>query len=373
MQKKRKIIIVISASAVAVCLVVLIILNVIVFPLQKLNECVALYTEGQSSEAETVWSEIENSGIVKSQLHNKIEGLLEQEQYDTAYALLEKSSDEDKRVQALTFLEEDKNYEEAYTLLNEIGDEETVKENKYERAEKAEESGDYKLACTLLSGLMYKDSEEKLQKILSEHENLQLVAANIGDKVTFGTYEQDNDTSNGKEDIEWLVLAKEDDRILVISDKALDCQPYNTAAISTTWENCSLRKWMNSTFLNDAFSVEDQAHIKITNISADENPNYNTNSGNATTDKIFLLSINEVKEYFDSDRTRQCAPTEYTIANKVKGDTVCSWWLRTSGHFQDYTASVSRDGSVDYSGTGVHLNHTGVRPAMWIDISDAEG
>ena len=342
--KRRKRIIVISTSAAAVCLVVLIILNVIVFPLQKLNECVALYTEGQSSEAETVWSEIENFGIVKSQLHNKIEGLLEQEQYDTAY-----------------------------TLLNEIGDEETIKENKYERAEKAEKSGDYELAYTLLSNLMYKDSEEKAQNIKPLYEQYLFEKAEVGDKIVFGAYEQDNDTSDGKEDIEWLVLAKEDNRILVLSDKALDCQPYNTAAISITWENGSLRKWMNSTFLDDAFSAEEQTRIQITNISADENPNYNTNSGNPTTDKIFLLSINEVKEYFDSDRARQCAPTEYAMANKVQGTSECAWWLRSSGSSQRQAALIYGSGSIHYYGITVEANFIGIRPAMWIDISDMEG
>ena len=46
--------------------------------------------------------------------------------------------------------------------------------------------------------------------------------ANVGDIIVVGTYEQDNNTSNGKELIEWLVLAKENNRVLVISDKALD-------------------------------------------------------------------------------------------------------------------------------------------------------
>ena len=46
--------------------------------------------------------------------------------------------------------------------------------------------------------------------------------ANVGDIIVFGTYEQDNNISNGKENIKWLVLAKENNRVLVISDKALD-------------------------------------------------------------------------------------------------------------------------------------------------------
>ena len=60
-------------------------------------------------------------------------------------------------------------------------------------------------------------------------------AADVGDIITFGSYEQDNNTLNGKENIEWLVLAKEDDRILVTSKYALDCQQYNTEYTGVTW------------------------------------------------------------------------------------------------------------------------------------------
>ena len=46
----------------------------------------------------------------------------------------------------------------------------------------------------------------------------------VGDTITFGTYEQDNNTSNGKEAIEWTVLDKNGMSVLLISKQALDCQ-----------------------------------------------------------------------------------------------------------------------------------------------------
>ena len=52
--------------------------------------------------------------------------------------------------------------------------------------------------------------------------------AKPGDIVIFGSYEQDNDESNGTEDIEWLVLAREDNKALLISKYALDVQPLFT-------------------------------------------------------------------------------------------------------------------------------------------------
>ena len=74
-----------------------------------------------------------------------------------------------------------------------------------------------------------------------ENVNAGIKSVNVGDYITFGTYEQDNNTSNGKEDIEWLVLAnnlwKGKHRILVISRFALDCQIFDSEVYkSVKWE-----------------------------------------------------------------------------------------------------------------------------------------
>lgn len=100
--------------------------------------------------------------------------------------------------------------------------------------------------------------------------------AEVGDVVTFGRYEQDNDTSNGKESIQWLVIAKEDGRLLVISKYILDYQQYSERDSGTTWEICSLREWLNDDFISSAFSEEEQALIPAVTISADKNSSQST-------------------------------------------------------------------------------------------------
>lgn len=201
--------------------------------------------------------------------------------------------------------------------------------------------------------------------------------ASVGDTITFGAYEQDNNTSNGKEAIEWTVLDKDGMSLLLISKQALDCQQYNTSYTDVTWESCSLRKWMNGTFLNKAFNAEEQAQIQNTTVSADKNPEYNTNPGNATTDKVFLLSINEVEKYFNSDEARKCAPTAYAkaqgaytsdIYKTASGAATCWWWLRSPGSDQSHAADVDNDGSVDYYGNYVDYAYDAVRPALWINL-----
>lgn len=195
--------------------------------------------------------------------------------------------------------------------------------------------------------------------------------ASVGDTITFGAYEQDNNTSNGKEAIEWTVLDKDGMSLLLVSKQSLDCQQYNTSYTNVTWESCSLRKWMNGTFLNNAFSAEEQSQIQNTNVSADKSPKYSTNPGNATTDKVFLLSITEAEKYFSSDSARQCSATAYAKAQGAytsTGNGNCWWWLRSPGIRQDDAAAVTYDGSVSYSGLYVNYVSDAVRPALWINL-----
>lgn len=198
----------------------------------------------------------------------------------------------------------------------------------------------------------------------------------IGDIYIFGTYEQDNDVSNGKEEIEWQVLAKEDNKALIISKYALDCVQYNSEWEDVTWETCTLRKWLNETFINSAFNSDEQALIPETNVSADTNPKYSTNPGNATKDKIFLLSISEVNKYFSSDEERVCTVTDYAKAqgaytsdnHTVDGKGACWWWLRSPGYSQRYAADVYSGSSVDCYGDLVNYGRDSVRPALWITL-----
>lgn len=201
-------------------------------------------------------------------------------------------------------------------------------------------------------------------------------ALNVGDTFIFGSYEQDNNITNGKENLEWLVLSKDGDKVLLISKYALDCQHYYSFYKSVTWENCSLRKWLNDTFLRTAFSKEERAMIPSVTVCADKNPSYTTSSGNNTTDQVFLLSIKEANKYFSSDEERKCAPTNYAIAQdvwtsdsiKVDGKATCWWWLRSPGLNSHDAAGVNAVGSIDDKGFAVNHSVCAIRPALWVNL-----
>ena len=221
------------------------------------------------------------------------------------------------------------------------------------------------------------ESGMKVQKcmVCKEKLNESIISATlVGQTITFGAYEQDNNTANGKEAIEWIVLDVKDGKALVISKYALDCKQYNETYTSVTWETCPLRAWLNDDFLNSAFSAEEKAKIPTVTVSADKNPSYSTNPGNATQDQIFLLSITEANKYFSSNSERTCQPTAYAKAQGVwtssSGTSAgnCWWWLRSPGSSRNLAADVSYDGFVYYSGYYVNSSDYAVRPALWIDL-----
>ena len=226
-----------------------------------------------------------------------------------------------------------------------------------------------------LNGL--KDSEAKAAEVFDQYKVEKLKNPAVGDIVYFGKYEQDNDASNGAENIEWIVLARAKDYYLVVSKYALDCKPYDEKFESVTWQTSSLRNWLNNDFLNKAFTEEEINQIPTVQVTADKNPSYSTNPGVATSDKIFLLSIKEAEQFFATDKERKCAPTAYAKAQGVytnsnyqtsSGEAACWWWLRSPGGNQATAADVYHDGGVVYYGDDVNFANGSVRPALWITL-----
>ena len=151
----------------------------------------------------------------------------------------------------------------------------------------------------------------------------------------------------------------------------MDCQQYNTKRTNITWEKCSLRKWLNGAFVKEAFSKEERELIPKITVSADKNPDYNTNAGKDTEDQVFLLSIAEADRYFASDEERKCRPTTHAIAQGCKPDMfigTCWWWLRSPGSISYYAAGVLSRGSVYCDGHSVDRDYNAVRPALWINL-----
>lgn len=253
-------------------------------------------------------------------------------------------------------------------------------------------AGRYADAAETLTELgNYKDSQKKLDEIKVPVQIEFIARAEEKDVVTFGQYEQDNNVGNGKEDIEWIVLAKEKGRALLLSKYCIACELHNKVNDwrdmdkPVTWEECTLRTWLNGEFYRAAFGSDEQKAIIQTTVPADKNPDYRSkNPGNDTQDKVFILSVYEANTYFDFPYERKAMPTVSLNAHRMGVDEngvfvadngCCYWWLRTPGGHDGVFASVDFNGNVynrwypvDEDDKSVGYIRITVRPAIWVDI-----
>ena len=151
----------------------------------------------------------------------------------------------------------------------------------------------------------------------------------VGDIVFFGSYEIDNNLDNGREPIDWIVLDVRDGKALLLTKYCLDAKAYhnyNKEKVDITWEDCTLRAWLNGAFLESSFTEYEKKAILLTDVDnsdAQGNSDWDKTGGNDTQDYVFLLSHHEAFDvYFSSDEDRLCIQTEYAVANGA--------WVSTS-------------------------------------------
>lgn len=197
--------------------------------------------------------------------------------------------------------------------------------------------------------------------------------AKVGNTVIFGSFEQDNDSGNGAEPIEWIVLDKQDDRLLLLSKKILDRRNYYGSYYPVTWEESHLRFWLNNVFYETAFTEDEQQLIQQTEVLNEDNSKYETEGGNDTDDYVFLLSIREVKEHIPFPWNRRaeetmCAEEKDMGYSYEKRSKYADWWLRSPGRYTDGAAYVYSNGGVHGTGYDVGYDDIGVRPALWVSV-----
>ena len=242
-----------------------------------------------------------------------------------------------------------------------------IPNGKYNDAIALMEAGKLDEAYSIFKGIDYKDSVEKAGTIRLIRAKETLSNPKIGECIKLGAYEQDNDLTNGKEDIEWLVLDIKDNRLLVISKYALEYKTYNSEWC--TWEESFLRMWLNNQFIETAFSNVEVDVIPLVLVEADKNANWDDDPGNPTYDQLFLLGYTEVIRYFQSESERICKLTDYVLSYENYYwfvDGYGSWYLRSPGDYRN-VAFVTEDGDIHY--TEAYYEGPCIRPAMWIDLS----
>ncbi len=245
---------------------------------------------------------------------------------------------------------------------------------------------------------------------------------NIGDYVTYGRYEQDNDFSNGPEPIKWQIMDVDGENAFLVSRYILDKMEYNghvgingnKSLEDRPWVECDLYSWLHNEFAVTAFTDEELSIITDTT-------DY-TNENSEIKGSIFLLSYEEVLKYFNTDtvafeganstydctyshellckatpyavKTRKLKTEELTaefinkwtekgfnLTSYVPGDKYAAYWLRSSLSWDSwFTAEghamfVQADGITKVgvaSLENIKTKDYGVRPCLWINLEDAD-
>jgi len=181
------------------------------------------------------------------------------------------------------------------------------------------------------------------------------------------------------EPIVWRVLYSKTGELYLMAEKLLDSQAYNHTDTDMTWANSSLRKWLNGTFYNTAFSTVEKANVKNSyNLNPDNTDSY-AHGGASTYDKIFLISykdsttaaygFNSDFSIYDTKRRDQgtdyakCMGLNYNLLDAVyNGNSI--WWLRSPGGNDAGASRVRTDGFSDDYNVSINDASYGVRPAF---------
>ncbi len=234
--------------------------------------------------------------------------------------------------------------------------------------------------------------------------------AGIGDIISLGTYEQNGMEADGMEPMRWKVLDIQDGKMLVIADRVIDSYCYNKtdSAEQTpgmTWQDCSVRQFLNGDFLDTCFTPEEAALIQTTHLTNPSSSDFLNDywggydapydvlgnqihtDGPETNDKIFLLSVEEVLKYM-GDEDDYCPSDSYPF-NMMVGASCrsvkCSTAVRHTGNvyyesqtsdgcWMTRTLSDPNEAVVYLTSNGSFFNWysnqvgLGLRPAMWISI-----
>lgn len=207
-------------------------------------------------------------------------------------------------------------------------------------------------------------------------ENDTIANTPVGKTVLFGQYQQDK-ISDVSRDIEWIVLKREEDRVLLFSVLGLDTQQYNKSKGATSWELCSVREWLNGSFYDAAFNDEEKTRILYSPIKQDDNPGDSScEQGPDTEDYVFLLSAVEYTELvYDAgniaEEYRPGKPTSRIKKNvDIYGPEQYCWsLLRTSASDNKNISSITAYGEIDYYSREAQESGGLIRPAIWVSIN----
>ena len=191
----------------------------------------------------------------------------------------------------------------------------------------------------------------------------------VGDHVNFGR-RLPLAKEYVREPIEWRVLEVAEDTILLLADEVLTVSEYYSGKSWDTWENSVVREVLNNAYYFNYFSPLERRQIADTHLVNDSGRCLfvkNIAGGNDTIDKVFVLSVAEVKKYMRTWNSRRAFPADHFIGvwagdfdSFIKS---VAYWVRNPGVDPWHGKTVTKCGN--FNGQEFYVSHLcGVRPAL---------
>ena len=259
----------------------------------------------------------------------------------------------------------EESYQEAAALFESLKDysdaKDKAKESYYKYGEKCVADTDYENAYYAFNSAKgYSNADELAAKF-------KFAVTKVGSTLTYGKYEQDNDTTNGAEDIVWYVLYKEKDKALLLSKYVLDTIAYDENFKTTetptepfTYANSTVRKFVNETFYNEAFSEEEKKTLITFELTETDTAG---NELAKSENNVFILTSSLVEQYVTSSTMKNAYGTKAALNATSTAKTI--WWTATIDEEGTRALTLTSQGN----NARTYLNSIcGVRPAIWVDF-----
>lgn len=174
------------------------------------------------------------------------------------------------------------------------------------------------------------------------------------------------------EPIVWLVLEHKGNELLLLSEYGLDAKAFSEGfgvEHPSEWKECTLRTWLNEDFYEEAFDETEQGMILDDTHNTYKKSNEGEEETGFVTDKVFLLSARELKQYLPTQREMICKATAFAKSQGAEiaaGPDQCGWWLRSPAvqmmGLSGWAGSVQADGSA--KGWGYGASELCARPVI---------
>lgn len=234
-----------------------------------------------------------------------------------------------------------KNYKKV--IIDKTGDD---PEQVCQQARSLIETGDYAKAWQLLNAVSTYPDASALLATPEMHYGEKQMKYQPGALAVFGDY-------HGA--ITWIVLEQTNGQALLLSRDILDSQAYYSSAFSTEfngWDSSFIKHWLNTTFMQEAFTPEQQEHLADAGIG-----------------KVFLISQSEAERYKDFfwNKPKYTAHTQSIFdARRASSSYYYSslqnnWLLRN----EDTNDILYTETGFVHKGEG---NYYGIRPAIRVPL-----